>query len=364
MAAHSLHRSILMLTNHERLRFITSRMGSGCSVTPKPSYKRLPGEDLLTEPRQVTIPAGEDAISKRLLECPMCLQFFKYAKEALKQAKSCRPCIENNKFSEPEVFCTNCRVAFCHECKLKHKKIPIAKSHILDKIDDYRKKVKESPFERPVACPRHGEEDMYLYCKTCEVPTCAECMRKDHASPGCVQERINEAMARRQSELRRRVEEARNISEQLAASLRTLEDENMENEARFGEINRKIETRSKEILQLLTNLRTKTETNGSELVKSFDVKFKERKYFIDKAHTYLDTQINKQQKSLDATDSLLEVGKGVGMLYLVTQAIHELNSNIQKMTDSTDTHVKEIRFIKNDTVLKFDVSTDMLGKLT
>ncbi|XP_070548160.1 E3 ubiquitin-protein ligase TRIM33-like [Ptychodera flava] len=280
------------------------------------------------------------------------------AEEALRKSRTCQPCGSR----APTVFCTSCRVAFCVECKRKHKNIPPTRNHYLKGIEEYREALKKgSPFERPVQCPLHGEKDLTVFCKTCDRPLCSECSARDHPVPQHQHESLDEAVVRKRTELRTLMENLRQLQARVNNRIKFLEREDQENESTYKHAVERIKKRSAAVMSTLQNVGAKVDKSKRELLDIVDNEFKQREKAIAKAEHSLDNGIAKTKKSYHSAASLLDNGEGAIFVFLCRQVFNEYESNECHLV--TSTNIREVRFVNNPDAMNITIAADMLGTI-
>ncbi|CAG2245220.1 unnamed protein product [Mytilus edulis] len=76
----------------------------------------------------------------------------------------------------PGVYhCTECKSAFCQECRTNHDKLPTAKNHTVTDL----KKTDPSDFSTNAMCVLHKSEFIY-FCTRCHVLICGKCVTTEH----------------------------------------------------------------------------------------------------------------------------------------------------------------------------------------
>ncbi|XP_070548162.1 E3 ubiquitin-protein ligase TRIM33-like [Ptychodera flava] len=278
------------------------------------------------------------------------------AEEALRKSKRCRPCGS----STPVVFCTSCRVAFCVECKRKHKNIPLTRNHYLKGIEEYRETLQRgSPFQRPVQCPLHGDKDLTVFCRTCDRPLCSECSARDHPVPQHQHESLDEAVVRKRTELNTFMENLRQLEVRVNNRIKFLEREDQENESTYKHAVERIKKRSAAVMVTLQNVGAKVDKSKRQLLNVVNDEFKQREKAIAKAKNNLDNELERTVKSYQSAASLLDKGKGAILVLLSRQVIHEYESKERCL--ATSTNIREVRFVKNSDVMNITITADMLG---
>ena len=82
--------------------------------------------------------------------------------------------------------CLECSMFLCCECSRFHARRKATKQHTLKTVQQLRENVQE--LYRPAnsifnsACPKHGGEELKLFCESCEMLICRDCTMLDHGA--------------------------------------------------------------------------------------------------------------------------------------------------------------------------------------
>ncbi|XP_077985311.1 uncharacterized protein LOC144439953 [Glandiceps talaboti] len=76
------------------------------------------------------------------------------------------------------VYCTICDQLQCDDCRERHLKITVTKDHTIVSIEEYN----STPVKllRPANCTTHNGNQVQMFCETCSVPVCIECIITSH----------------------------------------------------------------------------------------------------------------------------------------------------------------------------------------
>ena len=133
--------------------------------------------------RSITIPeGGVNAIPQNLhlgFEVEVAGYMSKIGSDG---EKSCDACIDGST-GPAVVFCCTCHHLLCKACHDYHKRNKILCHHRIVGLDKVSLKILPSimkPAEHLCSQPHHEKEEFTLYCETCQLLTCKECLHKDH----------------------------------------------------------------------------------------------------------------------------------------------------------------------------------------
>ncbi|XP_028590388.2 E3 ubiquitin-protein ligase TRIM33 isoform X5 [Podarcis muralis] len=152
----------------------------------------------LPEPeRQLNVPvpggANGDIQQVGVIRCPICRQecrqidlvdnyFVKDTSEAPsssdeKSEQVCTSCEDN---SSAVGFCVECGEWLCKTCIEAHQRVKFTKDHMIRKKEDVSSEAVGASGQRAVFCPVHKQEQLKLFCETCDRLTCRDCQLLEH----------------------------------------------------------------------------------------------------------------------------------------------------------------------------------------
>ncbi|KAL7985396.1 hypothetical protein Chor_003966, partial [Crotalus horridus] len=128
-----------------------------------------------------------------VIRCPICRQecrqidlvdnyFVKDTSEAPsssdeKTEQVCTSCDDN---SSAVGFCVECGEWLCKTCIEAHQRVKFTKDHMIRKKEDVSSEAVGASGQRPVFCPVHKQEQLKLFCETCDRLTCRDCQLLEH----------------------------------------------------------------------------------------------------------------------------------------------------------------------------------------
>ncbi|OXB73664.1 UNVERIFIED_CONTAM: hypothetical protein H355_017086 [Colinus virginianus] len=159
----------------------------------------------LPEPeRQLSVPVPGGAngdvqqgntlcFSVGVIRCPICRQecrqidlvdnyFVKDTSETPsssdeKSEQVCTSCEDN---ASAVGFCVECGEWLCKTCIEAHQRVKFTKDHMIRKKEDVSSEAVGASGQRPVFCPVHKQEQLKLFCETCDRLTCRDCQLLEH----------------------------------------------------------------------------------------------------------------------------------------------------------------------------------------
>uniref|UniRef100_A0A4W3KHP6 RING-type E3 ubiquitin transferase n=1 Tax=Callorhinchus milii TaxID=7868 RepID=A0A4W3KHP6_CALMI len=94
-----------------------------------------------------------------------------------KSYQVCTSCEDN---AEAIGFCVECVEWLCKTCIEAHQRVKFTKDHTIRKKEDVSPEVMGVSSQRPVFCPVHKQEQLKLFCETCDKLTCRDCQLLEH----------------------------------------------------------------------------------------------------------------------------------------------------------------------------------------
>uniref|UniRef100_A0A452U8S3 RING-type E3 ubiquitin transferase n=1 Tax=Ursus maritimus TaxID=29073 RepID=A0A452U8S3_URSMA len=173
-------------------------LGCGSGISPKllPCLHSFCLRCLPEPERQLSVPipggSNGDIQQVGVIRCPVCRQecrqidlvdnyFVKDTSEAPsssdeKSEQVCTSCEDN---ASAVGFCVECGEWLCKTCIEAHQRVKFTKDHLIRKKEDVSESVGASG-QRPVFCPVHKQEQLKLFCETCDRLTCRDCQLLEH----------------------------------------------------------------------------------------------------------------------------------------------------------------------------------------
>ncbi|XP_065902787.1 E3 ubiquitin-protein ligase TRIM71-like isoform X2 [Dysidea avara] len=95
-------------------------------------------------------------------------------------------CGSCNEDGSPEIvaFCYNCKEFLCQDCARCHKKMKTLQQHNCVSLEELKSLKSLNALEKPEFCRQHPEKKVKLFCLTCQVLICKDCvlvLHKDHS---------------------------------------------------------------------------------------------------------------------------------------------------------------------------------------
>ncbi|XP_033127238.1 E3 ubiquitin-protein ligase TRIM33-like [Anneissia japonica] len=142
--------------------------------------------------------------------CPVCSQECRLASDVIDDyfiisaaAKSDAPketlCTSCEDRADASSYCQDCQEWLCDACVQAHYRVRVTKDHIISRKTDAERALARVG-DRPLFCPNHKQEQLQLYCETCDRLTCRDCQLLHHKEHRY--QFVSEASARHKSSLK------------------------------------------------------------------------------------------------------------------------------------------------------------------
>ncbi len=76
--------------------------------------------------------------------------------------------------------CSECGIFLCQYCTEFHKRSRLMKHHKLLTMEELKSNPGPQKIAEKIRCPKHKEEVIKLFCKTCQITICRDCTIVDH----------------------------------------------------------------------------------------------------------------------------------------------------------------------------------------
>ncbi|XP_077985132.1 protein meiotic P26-like [Glandiceps talaboti] len=291
------------------------------------------------------------------ITCPVCQQNHDLPPEGVKELPNCTILNDLLEFEEniatihlcgsckkkqAENFCVDCGILICNQCCETHRNIPVTKKHTLMSLEEYREEVLvKSRVYRPVVCPLHEGNQITYYCARCEVPVCVKCTESGHTKPEHGLETLSEAREKRQAKLQKTLERAQ---AKLALSEQRLTKLSIAGKEFAKRMTTERGHLEEGFQQMKTKLRIATEylTTGIATVESeFQSKFDMKNEELARQLRQSESKVTVMSKCISDTTSLLQHSNEIGFLYVVN---HTLKRIEQATNNDVESAPKDIDF--------------------
>ena len=255
----------------------------------------------------------------------------------------CEECVS----SEPAIaHCTQCSSYLCEYCSGAHKKMKRFCDHDVISLQDLdHEKLLPKPHPHPHHCPRHPKEVLNLYCKSCNVLVCCNCIVITHQGHtfGCIDE-----------DTRTKVEE---ILEDLSYSAKETLTEFRRNLKYVNEVEKVTTgnaTKLKDEINAVFDERVAAlESHRASLLEEGENKYNTSVKSVWAQREYIEQKVEALSSTVRFTECLRQCDGDSEMLCLAAQAIPRLKEMKSMRWDPSTVSEVESRytFLKSGTFL-------------
>ncbi len=159
--------------------------------------------------------------------------------------------------------CNECGIFLCQFCTESHKRYRSTKHHELFSMEELKSNLGPQNIAEKIRCPKHKEEVIKLFCKTCQTTICRDCTIVDHQ--GHKYGFVEEVAAKEKQYLQRSLNQVKQRKGRVVHGIGNLKKvserlEKRKNSAvseinqHFAELMKATESRNKEMVQEATSL--------------------------------------------------------------------------------------------------------------
>ena len=229
----------------------------------------------------------------------------------------CQACDEGNKAISR---CMDCDHFLCQECQRAHERLAVMKSHQIYTLSQLRSgeiTYKSKLRDFTPKCQTHTDQNISLYCKTCEKLVCLMCSVLDHVNPKHSLVGLPEALDECKQDIAQLVAKVEKSKTELNNALSATEKSRKKLDSMFADTNKKISIKAeKEVTRIREEegkLKQEAEKIHKDRVKTFETA-------ITKNNQVVNQSVNK----LDEVNRLMDQASCCEILALQQKLIHYL----------------------------------------
>ena len=159
--------------------------------------------------------------------------------------------------------CSDCGVFLCQFCTESHKRSRSTKQHELLTIEELKSNPGPQKIADKIRCPKHKDEIIKLFCKTCQATICRDCTIVDHRQHEYTF--VEEVAVEKKQHLQSNLEEVKERKERVVQGMVNLKnfDESLEAKKKstiseinhhFDQLAKTVESRKMEMVEQATSL--------------------------------------------------------------------------------------------------------------
>ncbi|XP_022086165.1 E3 ubiquitin-protein ligase TRIM33-like isoform X1 [Acanthaster planci] len=230
----------------------------------------------------------------------------------------CQSCDDTNQATS---FCMNCAHFLCKDCQKVHERLPVTKSHqtyTLSQLQSgeiaYKSKLREEP-----KCEQHPDQNINIYCNTCQQLVCTTCFVLKHQKHSCSDishafKKCNQKIAELMAKAEDKREELNNAKTNIAESRKKLDN-------LFDETNKKISQKADKEVARIREMEQKLKQEAQEI-------YQDRVKTLTTADDINNTQLRVVELELAEINNLQAEEIKTEILKLKPKLLH----NLQEIT--------------------------------
>ena len=230
---------------------------------------------------------------------------------------TCQACDEGNKAISR---CMDCDHFLCQECQRAHERMAVMKSHQIYTLAQLRSgeiTYKSKLRDFTPKCETHTDQNISLYCKTCEKLVCLMCSVLDHVNPKHSLVGLPEALDKCKQDVAQLVAKVEKSKTELNNALSETEKSRKKLDSMFADTNKKISRKAdKEV--------TRIREEERKLKQEAEKIYKDRVKTFETAVTKNSQVVNQSVNKLDEVNRLMDQASRCEILALQQKLIHYL----------------------------------------
>ena len=229
----------------------------------------------------------------------------------------CQACDEGNKAISR---CMDCDHFLCQECQRAHERMAVMKSHQIYTLSQLRSgeiTYKSKLRDFTPKCETHTDQNISLYCNTCEKLVCVLCSVLDHVNPKHSLVGLPEALDKCKQDVAQLVAKVEKSKTELNNALSETKKFRKKLDSMFADTNKKI---SKKADKEVTRIREEERKLKQEAEKIY----KDRVKTFETAVTKNSQVVNQSVNKLDEVNRLMDQASRCEILALQQKLIHYL----------------------------------------
>ncbi|XP_022086171.1 E3 ubiquitin-protein ligase TRIM33-like [Acanthaster planci] len=230
----------------------------------------------------------------------------------------CQSCEEKNQAS---LFCTQCAQFLCQDCQKVHGRLAGTKFHktyTMAQLQSgeiaYKSKLREEP-----TCNKHPDQNLNIYCNTCQQLICTTCSVLKHQKHSCAD--ITEAFDKCKQEIEGLMAKAEKKKKELNKAKEDTAESRKKLDTMFEATNKKISQKAdKKVAKEVASIREMEQKLKQETKEIYQDRVKT----METVEDIIDTELTVAKQELDEMNKLLAEEIKTEILHLKQKFMHSL----------------------------------------
>ncbi|XP_038059500.1 tripartite motif-containing protein 45-like [Patiria miniata] len=215
----------------------------------------------------------------------------------------CQACDEEN---QAVSRCMDCDHFLCKQCQAAHKRLSLMKTHqiyTLAQLQSGEVTYKSKIREYTPKCGKHSDQNLTIYCNTCEKLVCTTCAILDHERHSRVD--LPEAVDKCKRDVARMSVKAEQNKAKLKTNISEVDDNYRKLNAMHADTTKKISSKAdKEVARIMEEI-SRIREKEQKLKEEADTVLKDRTKTLETARATNDSRLTQTEKKLDEVNQFM-----------------------------------------------------------
>ena len=247
------------------------------------------------------------------------IDFIKRKRRVSSVATPCHGCDQ-----EAAHYCHDCAELLCIDCAGAHRRLRLTRNHRLTSVDEYKTSgmvVRLESIDKTVkSCGTHGK-DITLYCETCDIPICSQCVSTTHRKPGHAHRKLKDAAKVRRVLLNQLVTRAQKKVDELREAVSAMRETNRQLQIRRGHVEAQIKQRKQSLVELI-------DCYEQDTIAELEQEYQTRKSAMDEEIEHIQQVLDKTVGVCNVTENLIKEGDDTSLLFINQETTRKLEEAV------------------------------------
>ncbi|XP_038058831.1 transcription intermediary factor 1-alpha-like [Patiria miniata] len=243
----------------------------------------------------------------------------------------CQACDEEN---QAVSRCMDCDHFLCNECQAAHRRVTLTKSHqiyTLAQLQSGEVTYKSKIREYTPKCAKHSDQNLNIYCNTCEKMVCTTCAFLDHEKHSCVD--LPKAVDKCKQDVARMSVQAEQNKAKLKTDISEVDDNYRKLNAMHADTTKKISSKADKEVARITKETSSIRDEEQKLKQEADTIFKDRAKTLETARATNNTRLTQTEKKLDEVNQFVTQASCYEILDFKLKLMHNLKELNQEQSE-------------------------------
>ncbi|KAK3102602.1 hypothetical protein FSP39_012545 [Pinctada imbricata] len=210
---------------------------------------------------------------------------------------------------EATSFCTDCKEWLCDQCVAAHKRVKLTKDHTIQTKEEAQNSVErnEEPTPEKLAhCTIHKNEELKLFCETCDKLTCRDCQLLEHKDHKY--QFLTEAIVQQREQLQMAVLKLKQKRQNYQQADKILASKNLELRTKLNDV-------CESVREVCSAVCKEINSHADTLVNYLEKYINKKTTVIMDKKTNVEEALSKMKHAIDFVENALTVGDDSSILY-------------------------------------------------